>query len=87
MSVIGYILVLVVILLPIAWLISVFKGEKGTQCVLGSMAILSSFCVAILVGELNKFNYNAWYGSATKSLIDTSIEVLEKGETEKVIAC
>ena len=31
------------------------------------------------------FNANAWYGTATKNLIDSTIEGIEKGKSEKVL--
>jgi hypothetical protein len=77
---------LIIVGLPVAWLISEFKARAGVRFLLGVLAILSSFSVAFLAGQVNRFNYNAWYGHATKSLIDTSVEEFEQGRGDSVVA-
>ncbi len=42
--------------------------------------------VACLVGYLSRFNYNAWYGGASKDLIDTTITQLEDGKIDRVMS-
>lgn len=77
---------LVMIILPIAWLISEFKVKnRMVRCVLGIIAILWSFAVAWLFAQFSRFNYNAWYGSASMMLIDTTIKKLEAGDSQTVL--
>ncbi len=75
---------LLVIALPVAWLVSEFKGSQSVRRVLGILALLSSFGVAWLAGSLSRFNYNAWYGTATDELIGTIIEELDAGHVDTV---
>jgi hypothetical protein len=53
---------------------------------LGIAAVASSMGVAYLVGHLSHFNYNAWYGGASKDLIDTTITQIEDGNIERVMS-
>ncbi len=41
--------------------------------------------VSYLVGHFSRWNYNAWYGGASKQLIDTTITQIENGNTDRVI--
>jgi len=41
--------------------------------------------VAYLVGHLSHLNYNAWYGDASKDLVDTTITEIEDGNIERVM--
>lgn len=78
--------VLVIISLPIAWLISEFKTKKILiRCIFGILSILCCFAVSWLTTQLIRFNYNAWYGSSSKMLIDAAVEKLEAGDTQKVL--
>jgi hypothetical protein len=52
----------------------------------GIAAIACCFGVAALVGALHRFNDNAWYGNATKELVDTTIAELEAGSQANVVA-
>lgn len=76
---------MIVVLLPIAWLASEFGTSRVLRLTLGLAAILSSFGVAYVVGELNRLNYNAWYGGATGDLISTMIAEIEDGNTDRVM--
>ena len=42
--------------------------------------------VAYLVGHLSRFNYNAWYGGASKDLIDTAVTEIEDGNIDRVVS-
>ena len=44
-----------------------------------------AFGVAYVVGSLERLNSNAWFGGATKSLVDTTIEKLEAGDSSAVV--
>jgi hypothetical protein len=75
-------LILVLILLvvlPVAWLISEFQPRRWVRITLGLSSLALSFFVAWAVGSLSLFNYNAWYGSASTQLIDTVIDNIEAG--------
>lgn len=86
MTDIALLLILAIVVgLPLAWFIADFKGRAGVRRVLGVLAILSTCGVAFIAGQLNRLNYNIWYGNASKSLIDASIKRLERGDTEAVL--
>jgi len=73
------------IALPLAWLFSEFQARRWVRIVAGVAALSMSFLVAAGVGSLEHFNANAWYGGASKNLIDTTIEEIERGETERLL--
>ena len=78
-------ILLAVIGLPVAWLIAEFKLKRPVRITLGVLAILCSFGVAAIIGMLSELNYNAWYGSATKDLIDTTVNQIEDGQLDRVM--
>jgi hypothetical protein len=85
-----FLLFAVCILLSLGWAIAEFKVKKSwARFLLGLAAIISwsafLWIVIPLLAIGEKFNYNAHYGSASKQLIDTVIEKVESGETEKVL--
>ena len=71
--------------LPLGWLLSEFSSKRALRIVLGILALLSSFAVAGLVGMMCEFNYNAWYGSATRELLTTTIAQVEDGNLQRVL--
>ena len=80
----GLILVLVIVL-PLAWLASEFQSRKEIRIALGIAAIAMAFGVAWIVGSLERLNSNIWYGTATKNLIQNTIMELEKGNDDRVL--
>jgi hypothetical protein len=76
----------IVLLLPVAWLVAEIYGSRWQRVSLGILAILSSFAVAWLVGSLQMFSANAWFGNATKELVNTTVSELERGRTDQVLA-
>jgi len=78
-------ILLLAVVLPFAWFVSEFWPHRVLRLVLGSSAIGLSFLIAYSVGSLEHLNANAWYGGASKNLIDTTVTELEKGNTEQVI--
>lgn len=80
------ILLTVVVGLPIAWLRSEYSDRRGLRITLGGLAIASSVGVAMLFSMLGRFNYNAWYGGATKQLVDTTIVEIEDGNIDRVMS-
>lgn len=80
-----FLTLVIVVLIPIAWLVSEFFSSLGLRITLGLLAILCSFGVASVIGMLSELNYNAWYGAATKDLIDTTVAEIEDGELDRVM--
>jgi hypothetical protein len=80
------IVLLLAIILPIAWLVSEFQHRRWVRLSLGISAMLMCLSVAILVGVMESFNSNAWFGGVTQDLIDTTIQEIEKGNTDKVVS-
>jgi len=74
-----------IVALPIAWLASEFQNQRWIRIVSGCAAIAMSFLVAYVVGSFEHLAANDWYGGASKSLIDTTIEQIETGETERLL--
>jgi hypothetical protein len=82
----GYFLLFLIIAFPIAWAISEFKWSRKVRLALGVGAIAMSFSLAALVGMLQQFNYNTWFGENTKKLVDTTVQQLEVGNTTNVLS-
>jgi uncharacterized membrane protein YcjF (UPF0283 family) len=81
----GLLVLLSVVITPITWFVSEFQERRWLRLVLGTSAILLCFGVAFLVGSLERFNSNAWFGLASKELIDTTITELEAGHNDRVL--
>ncbi len=74
------------IAVPIAWLVTEFKCEKGVRICLGLLSIGIISGVMLVANNLGKtFNYNSLYGFATRNLIRTSIHEIEDGNLEQVL--
>jgi len=72
--------------LPIAWLVSEFRGSRGLRITMRILAsIMMATCIWGLSTMLTRFDYNAWYGSATGDLIRTSIQQIEDGRLDRVL--
>ena len=82
----AFIVLLIVIALPIAWFASEFGKRRAVRIALGLAAIASAMGVAYLVGHISQFNYNAWYGGASKNLVDTTIKEIEDGNIDRVMS-
>jgi len=74
-----------VVATPIAWASSEFQERRWLRLTLGSLAISLCFGVAFLVGSLDRFNSNAWFGFASKELIDATVAELEAGQQNRVL--
>ena len=79
-------IIVLAIAVPIAWFASEYQARRWLRHVLGCLAILLSFGVAALVGSLERFNSNAWFGLASKELVDTTIAELEAGNEDRVLS-
>ena len=78
-------ILLLTIVLPIAWLASEFQDHRWIRVTAGCAALAMSSLVAVGVGSLEHLNANAWYGGASKNLIDTTVEEIERGDTERLL--
>lgn len=72
-------------ILGIVWLVMEFQGRRWIRVVSGLAAILASYLIAAGVGSMEHFNANAWYGQASRVLIETTLEELEQGRIEPLI--
>jgi len=79
------ILLIITATLPIAWLIAEFSASAVVRRTLGVVTILWSFGVAALVGGLQNFNANVYFTTASKELLEASVQQLRAGKTEAVI--
>jgi hypothetical protein len=83
------VLIALVIAIPsvawLAWLASEFQGRRWLRVVLGTVAILSSLLMAVLVGGAEHFNANAWYGSAAACFVNATVAELEAGNVDGVL--
>ncbi len=77
---------LVVLVTPIAWLLSEQQHRVWLRMSLGLAAILITSMATFFVVMLDRtFSYNAWYGAASHQLIDATVSGIERGRTEKVL--
>lgn len=86
MNLLGILILLAGPLLGIAWLILEFKGSRPQRITCGILALVTLVAVASLTTLIiNQLNYNAWYGFATKGLINETIRGIEAGHSDMVI--
>ena len=78
-------ILLLVVVLPIAWLISEFCNNRAIRIGLGVCAIAMSFGVAWIVGSLDRFRSNTYFAEATKDLVQNTIVELENGNDGLVL--
>jgi hypothetical protein len=78
-------ILLLVIAIPIGWFIAEFRANRPIRITLGVLAIMCCYGVAAMVGSLSMLSYNAWFGSATKDLINTTVEQVADGELDRVM--
>lgn len=78
-------IIFLTVALPLAWLASEFQDRRWVRIAIGIAALSMSFLVAAGVGSLEHLNANAWYGSASKNLIDTTVEEIECGDTQRLL--
>jgi hypothetical protein len=71
--------------LPLGWLASEFQPRRWLRILLGILALTMSVFLALGFSLLERFNYNAWYGAASATLIDTTIAEIEDGRTDQLL--
>lgn len=72
------------ILLPIGWLLADIWGSPLVRRTLGVIAILWSFVIAYAIGTLEQLNSNAYFGRATKELLENSVQQMQAGKGDVV---
>lgn len=81
-----FVAILILSTLPaFAWVASEFYERRWLRITLGSLAILSSVSIAILVGMAERFNSNAWFGGAMGGLVNATVAELEAGNVDGVL--
>jgi len=79
------ILIVFTLALPIAWIVADVRASATARRTLGVIAILWSFGVAALVGGLERLNSNAYFTSASKDLLEASVQQLRAGKSDAVL--
>jgi hypothetical protein len=74
-----------IIAIPCIWFASEFQSRRWLRLALGVAALLCCFGVAALFGMAERFNSNAWYGTASSRLIDTTVSAIEQGRSKEVV--
>ena len=86
MNLLTFLVILAGPLLAAAWIVSEFKGGRPVRLTLGVLAMIIMVTVTWLATLMvNQLNYNAWYGFATKELIDETIKGIESNNTTMVL--
>ena len=70
----------------LAWFASEFQTRRWLRLMLGTLAILSSAAISWAVGSLDRLTSNAWFGAATKNLVQNTIQQLEAVNADRVLA-
>ncbi len=80
-----FILIVFTAVLPVAWIVADCRAGAAARRALGFFAILWSFGVAGLLGSLERLNSNVYFTSASKDLLEASIQQLQAGRYEAVL--
>jgi hypothetical protein len=76
----------IMIALPIAWLVSEFRGGRALRITLRILAsIVMATCIWGFSHIITRMGDNASYGGATRDLIRTSIQQIEDGRVDRVL--
>jgi len=79
------IVVIVIVVLPIAWLAAEFQDRRWVRITTGSAALLSVCGIAFVVGSLERLTSNSWFGGVTKTFVDGTVSELEAGRHPQVL--
>ncbi len=71
--------------LPGAWLASEFQPRRAIRIGLGVLSMGVMLLIAIVLGTFERLKYNAWYGSVSQQLIETTIIEIEAGRAESLL--
>jgi hypothetical protein len=79
-------LIFIAIGLSLAWLVSEFYPYRGVRILLAvGLLMFATFVSCVGTDLLCRFQYNAWYGSASADLIDTTIAEIEAGRSQALL--
>jgi len=78
-------IIVIAIALPIGWLISEFQSRRWPRIVLGCLSLMMCVFLASVFALVERFGYNAWYGTASAQLLDTTIAELEAGRADQLL--
>jgi hypothetical protein len=79
-------LIFIAIGLSLAWLVSEFYPYRGVRILLAvGLLMFATFVSCVGTNLWSRFNYNAWYGSASADLIDTTIAEIEAGRSQELL--
>jgi hypothetical protein len=80
-------IVLLVGAVVLGWFASEFQDRRWLRLMLGLWSLVLIGGVGYLTAAIGeRFNSNAWYGGASADLIDTTVDALEKGRKDEVLA-
>jgi hypothetical protein len=82
--VILFLVLATVLAIVIAWIVGEAKNLPALRRCAGVGFLLVAVLSGVAVGSLNVFAYNAWYGGATRELMDETIRQLERGNAKAV---
>ncbi len=86
MNGVGILLILLIVGLLVAWLVAEFKASRVVRVSVGVLAFGTVIVLTYgLASVLTRFNHNAWFGEATKGLIETSVAQIENGHNDRVL--
>jgi hypothetical protein len=78
--------ILIAIGLLLAWLVSEFYPYRGVRILLAlGLVMFATFVSCVGTNLWSRFQYNAWYGSASADLIDTTIAEIEAGRSQELL--
>jgi hypothetical protein len=78
-------LLVLAVVLPGTWLASEFQTRRWVRIVLGVCSMGVMLLIAVVVGTLERLNYNAWYGPVSLELVETTIAEIEAGRAESLL--
>lgn len=79
-------LIVIISVSPALYIIGEIKAKRSLRMLSFIILVPTAVITGWIVGMMAKFNYNAWYGSSTKQLIDEINIQLKIGNQEQVRA-
>jgi len=73
-----------IVIFPI-WIFAEYKQNQSARIILGSLTLFVGLGAAGVISLSNQFDYNWWYGGATKKLINTIVVQVEDGNLDRVM--
>jgi hypothetical protein len=79
-------LIIVALIPPLAWIVFEFRRNAVARRICGALTIASACLIGWGAGMLQQLNYNAWYGQASKRLLEGVAATLPPGSPERKMA-